>query len=435
MKKIISLITVTLLSLYVFASNTSLNGSLPDILLLPQDANFYVNSTEPLQSKVAQAQDIQNYFSQLYSVWNEQYSDFNLSTLNSWYDYFIKSPGVGENLSPISPSIFKKIKNSTESGSFGQLMLPAMVINTSNLRLAPTVIPSYGDATSTPFDHLQCTVIYYGTPIMIIGETKDKSWYFVESGMQADGWIPASDIAFVSKEQAAKLENWNKYMTFSRDDVPIYGQNNTVVAQGKIGMVMPLISENGKYNVLGYGKDNATGNLELLPLKINCTDGHNFPYIMSEANVAYFINQMLGKSYGWGGSFGFRDCSLTQKDLMSQFGIFLNRNSGNLLSCGQVISLTDLTNEQKLKVISLEGIPFRTLLIMNGHVMLYIGQYNEKAIMFHQYWGGQVLTSSGKINYKEKQAEITFVNLGVQDPATDRSTILTALNAMVVLGN
>ena len=33
------------------------------------------------------------------------------------------------------------------------------------------------------------------------------------------------------------------------------------------------------------------------------------------------------------------------------------------------------------------GKPFRTLVGMPGHVMLYIGQYNDRAVVYHDVWG------------------------------------------------
>lgn len=436
MKKIVTNIIFGLcISSLVYAVSPTSGGSIPDISTLSQNANAYVATTQPILDKNAQKSSEENYLMQYYSVWNEQFPQFTLSQLNQWYDYFIKNPGVGENLSPVNASFFQNLKDQTDNGSFGRLMIPAIVTSTTNMRLAPTNVPNYSDANATSFDTLQCTSIYYGTPLMIIGQTKDKSWYFVDSGMQAEGWIPSSDIAFVSKEQIKKLENTQNYMVFRRDDVPMYNATDMVVAQGRIGMIMPLTKSKNNFEIIGYGKDVGTGMAQLLPLKVNREDGHTFPYEMTQANVANFINLLLGKPYGWGGVFGYRDCSLTQKDLMTQFGIFLNRNSGNLLSCGQDISLANLTNAQKLNVIAIEGVPFRTLLIMNGHVMLYIGMINGNPIMFHEYWEAHVITGTSKVEYEEKQSEITFVNLGVVDAQTQTSTILTAINAMVILGN
>ena len=434
MRKFILVCLVLASSMLALGAQSGSATTLPDTNVLPQNANAYITTATPILDSQAQSESVQNFLMQLYSPWFEVYPRFNLATLNSWYDGFEKNPGVGQNLAPLTASYFQNFQDITNSSSFGKLLIPAMVIRNSNLRVAPTMAPRYSSSSSTSFDSLQCTSIYYGTPVVIIGETEDKSWYFVESGMQADGWIPASDIALVSKSQVSYLSKWKNYMTFSGDNLPIKNQKGVVISEGKIGMILPLVSQKSGYHVIAFGKDASTGYLELVKGNVSNQDGNKFPYIMTQGNVAFFMNQLISQPYGWGGNVGYRDCSLMQKDLMAEFGIFLNRNSGNLLNCGKVIKLSGLSNSEKLNVISLEGVPFRTLLIMKGHVMLYIGNYHASPVMFHQYWAAHVVTADGKLDYYEKQSEITYVNIGVQNPDIERSTILTAINAMVILG-
>lgn len=102
-----------------------------------------------------------------------------------------------------------------------------------------------------------------------------------------------------------------------------------------------------------------------------------------------------------------------------------------MTSCGQSISLQNMSNSDKLALIQSEAIPFRTLLIMSGHVMLYLGDSNSQAIMFQQFWGGSFINTGSSISFISKEAEITYVDMSIQG---EGSATLTALTNMVIIG-
>jgi hypothetical protein len=106
----------------------------------------------------------------------------------------------------------------------------------------------------------------------------------------------------------------------------------------------------------------------------------------TQRNVASVINQFLGQIYGWGGLYGYRDCSLTLHDLFLPFGIWLWVNSADQQK-GDVISLQGLSRQQKEKIIQEKGLPFFSLIGLKGHVMLYLGQWNGQSVVFQNMWG------------------------------------------------
>jgi hypothetical protein len=54
---------------------------------------------------------------------------------------------------------------------------------------------------------------------------------------------------------------------------------------------------------------------------------------------------------------------------------------------GTYIDLQSLDPGQKEKIIIEKGIPYLTLLWRKGHIMLYIGELNGRALIFHNVWG------------------------------------------------
>jgi hypothetical protein len=73
--------------------------------------------------------------------------------------------------------------------------------------------------------------------------------------------------------------------------------------------------------------------------------------------------------------------------LFTPFGLWLPRNSASQARVGKYIPLQHLGQSQKEKLIIQKGIPYLTLLWKKGHIMLYIGAHQGKAIIFHNLWG------------------------------------------------
>jgi hypothetical protein len=54
---------------------------------------------------------------------------------------------------------------------------------------------------------------------------------------------------------------------------------------------------------------------------------------------------------------------------------------------GKVISFKNMTDEEKIETIKKDAIPFETLLYKRGHIVLYVGTYDDKIVVFHNTWG------------------------------------------------
>jgi hypothetical protein len=76
------------------------------------------------------------------------------------------------------------------------------------------------------------------------------------------------------------------------------------------------------------------------------------------------------------------------RDFMGVFGIFLRRNSSQQAQDGEMIAIKHIpTIEQKKATIIAHAKPFRSLLFVRGHIVLYIGAYRNEPIILHTYWG------------------------------------------------
>ena len=125
------------------------------------------------------------------------------------------------------------------------------------------------------------------------------------------------------------------------------------------------------------------------------------------------------------------------RDFFAPFGIWLPRHSEDQVKeAGSYISLQGLDPEQKEKIILEKGVPYLSLLWRKGHVMLYIGQLNGRALIFHNLWGIKTKDVTGKEGRKIiGQAVITTLRPGAELSCIDPEggSLLKAITAMNIL--
>ncbi len=103
---------------------------------------------------------------------------------------------------------------------------------------------------------------------------------------------------------------------------------------------------------------------------------------------------------------------------------------------GSYINLQGLDPEQKEKIILEKGVPYLSLLWRKGHVMLYIGEQNGRALIFHNIWGIKTRDLAGNEGRKIiGKAVITTLRPGIElrciDP--EGGLLLKGIAAMNIL--
>lgn len=358
------------------------------------DKNLHVKNTnstfKPLEAKsISLNEYINDYLNLHYKPWN--YKSPMYSKIESFwgYDNFIKGKGyVQENLLPYDENWFDEIFAYSNLEEYGKTTKHAITIQNTNLRVLPTQKPlykiSYQNDDGYPFDLLQNSYIPLMSPINVLNYSKDKSWIFVETSF-ATGWIKAEHIALVSTKQAETIKNL-KHIVITKDNSSIY-KNNKLVTNVKIGVVLPIIYEGNKYFYL-YLLDK---NSKKTVAKIDKNSASTLPLEFNEENIQKIANKLEGESYGWGGINEKRDCSALTRDFMSVFGVWLPRNSGAQKNIGDFFDLSKFSNEDKNRLIANYATPYLSLVYLPGHIMLYVGNDNENALVLHNIWGLRTL--------------------------------------------
>lgn len=360
-----------------------------------------------------------------FAAWENEPVDKAVLAVNEAFTTDDKTAWYGENLMPIQKSkVFELISVAKESTK-NRVFKNGITVRNSDLRGLPTDKPLFKNPSLAgegyPFDYLQESRIYISTPIKILYASKAKDYYFVKSPV-GYGWIDARNIAFTTA-LFERIYKKSDLVTPIVDKKPIYDAKHTFVERLNVGTVLrggfyPAIGAGGKAVWKRYAR---TQNLSVMPMKI------------SDESVAMSVHNLLGEPYGWGGYLDNRDCSMFLRDIFVAFGVYLPRNSYQQASGYTDISKLD--NESKKEYILANAKPFRTLIYLKGHIMLYTGKTaGKEPLVTHDIWGiksfengkegrhmlGGIVTTTmeegkGEPWYDETKSSLLAKTLGIKD--------------------
>jgi len=229
----------------------------------------------------------------------------------------------------------------------------------------------------------------------VMHTTRDKSWLYVDSPA-APGWLPAGDVASVD---SAFIRKWEigRYAAVVKDETPVYSPTGIYLFHAPLGAVFPLVEEDSLFIRLRAALADAARKAVSCEAVVQRAHAVPKPLPLTLAAVAGLADELLHEPYGWGGLLMNRDCSALIRDLFVPFGIALPRYSADqILSGFGHVDLEALSSSEKEQAILRKGIPFLTMIGPPGHIMLYIGQENGRALVFHNFWGVRTKSFFGK---------------------------------------
>jgi len=413
-----------------------------DVTDLSQDHLAYLKDAS--KEKIILPKEIQDgmnntYNKNFFSVWHtSKPAHSSQEKLSLIFSNFSASPGYGENKRRHSPSWVKRLQQNASLENYPNAMQYAITTRHTNLRAMPTNSPHFykpgGDSSGWPFDNLQISSVPANTPVLVCHFSTDKSWALVETSF-AFGWIPVEDFARVDGNFIKTWES-GRYAVVIKDRIPVFDTDGYFILRTSIGQVFPLIKEstdNMEIFIAGANEqNNAIIKKGVVSRQVIVPKPLPFTYI----NAVNIANEFIDEPYGWGGLYGNRDCSAMTRDFFAPFGIWLPRHSEDQAKqLGQYIDLQDLDPEQKEKIILEQGVPYLSLLWRKGHIMLYIGNENGRALIFHNIWGLRTTDCDGKEGRKIiGKAVITTLHPGKELNYLDPEGLLIKhLSALAIL--
>ncbi|CAI6148373.1 MAG: hypothetical protein SPLUMA1_SPLUMAMAG1_01980 [uncultured Sulfurimonas sp.] len=355
-----------------------------DLKTIPQDVSFYIKNLAK-SSSFSQKQFEKQYF----RVWNLDKVSIALVDAKWAHTTYKVGNTYGENLQLHKESFFQKNLDNANYEFYTSVNKKALTLVNVNLRAFPTNKPVLYDSKKAgegfPFDYLQNSSIAANKPLILSHYSKDGKWAFVESSF-AFGWVKSRNIVVID-EKYTKLWQKAEQVFMIEEGMSIYSQTNEFLFKSRIGMMLPLVCEDEEtYTVLTLSKYKNKKPL-YIQSKIKKSVAHKGILEFNAQNINMILKEISKTNYGWGGIFGQRDCSSTLRDFYAPFGLWLPRNSSKQSKVGKVVNLEGVSPDGKRLVIKKEAIAFRTLVYKEGHIALYVGQYNNEAIIFQNIWG------------------------------------------------
>ena len=366
--------------LIFFSACTQKNIQIADLKDYPQLPSFYTkNLNLKLDNQELFADD---YLKKFFLPWNLEKLSYTKEEA-SWGNYYTKKQIYLENHNLANKEWFEKQTSNSNFENYNSILQKAITIKNSNLRVFPTKNKMFYNPFKAgegyPFDYNQNSSIKINTPLLISHYSKDRVWAFVQSHF-ALGWIRIDNITFVDTEFENTFKTDNYYIS-TKESFPIFNKKNNInekfIEIIKVATLFPKLDD--KYLI--------ASNNGLEKIDINKDEISNFPLDFNNNNLTLLANEFIGELYGWGGLNNHRDCSSFTQDFFAPFGIYLKRNSKGQTQEHKYIDLSSKNDFQKEEFIKKNAIPFLSLIYLKGHIMLYIGEKDNKALVMHNMWG------------------------------------------------
>lgn len=381
----------------------------PKLIKYKQDIDPFARDIKPLHV------EIKKFNSHYYMPWGIE--SLNMSKKSaSWANrvFFKNKKFYSENTLPWSLKEIKPIIKATNFEKFNTIDMYAIISKNSQIRNLPTNKPFFRNfkraGEGYPFDYLQNSRVHIGTPLFISHYSSDGSWAFVQNPFSC-GWVPANSIAILDKNETKEYIDTPKIVII-KDNTPLYTKHQKFYSHAQLGALLPLAREDEQFfysYIFINSFINTNQKIELIIPKIFAK---RFPLFFTQKNIKKAVNELLNQRYGWGGYLANRDCSAMTKDFFSLFGVWLPRNSAAQKRAGEYIDLNGKNSAQKESIISQNAIPFRTLVYLKGHIMLYIGESKNRAIVLQNLWGLRTQTDGKIQRYIIGKTIISDLHLG-----------------------
>jgi len=361
-------------------------GVVADMKRIPQDPAYYAKQIKPWP-KARQKRADEAFNRKYFKPWRLKKLDIPLKDFGWEVRFVTRNKIYTANRKRISEATYKRWIHNANYGAKDSKRYRAITTERTNVRALPTssafYLDPYRPGEGFPFNYNQNSALHMNVPLYVSHFSRDKKWAFVRASY-AFGWVKVSDIAFVDDKFIRKFKNGTYAMTI-KDDLRLYDEKGKEVSFVKLGTLFPIAKDGKRYLAAARS---ATGQALIKKVQVRIPGIiARKPLPFTPSNVAKVAKEFYNEPYGWGGGYGCRDCSATTRDFLGVFGIFLRRNSSKQAEDGQSVYIKGIPPRAKKKKIIREAEPFRSLLYVPGHIVLYLGEYKGEPVIMHTYWG------------------------------------------------
>lgn len=287
-----------------------------------------------------------------------------------------------------------------------------LVVERAAVRTFPTDLRVFRSPDDRDIDRFQENALFPGTPVVIAHESADGEWWFVVSPRYA-AWI---EKRFVGAGAADTVLAWSdrqphRIVTGATVETVFTPEEPRVSRlQLDMGLKLPVLGDrsagavvNGQHpfaaHVVELPVRDANGALELLPALLPRTaDTADDHLPLTRGNVIRQSFKFLGERYGWGHSYGARDCSGFVSEVYRSMGVTMPRNtSAQSVSPALTKRLFDGDDTADSRSAAIDTLDVGDLVYIPGHVMMVIGHLDDAPWVIHDTTGFSHLEADGRV--------------------------------------
>jgi hypothetical protein len=290
-----------------------------------------------------------------------------------------------------------------------------ITVKKSSLRSFPTDSGAYNSASNRTLDRFQETGCEPCEPVLILHESKDKKWFFVQI-YNYRGWLKSDSIGVADKETVFKYTNPKDFLMVTGRSIPIQRVENSseLPKEFKMGTKLYLSvpdSDNPSSYRVKLPVRKADGSLDFTYSDISRDADICVGYLpYTRYNLIAQAFKLQGTPYDWGDKYSGRDCSSFIMYIYKTFGINLPRNTDEQEASGNTIKFNPQDNI-KNRLQAIDKLKPGAALYMPGHVMMYLGKSNGQYYVIHAFLGYSVKEGSANKYYSTNQVSVTTLQL------------------------
>ncbi len=404
-----------------------------DLVNLPQSVEYYSSNIDINKYDNV---DLNNFINSYFKPWNIFKPKDTLSQIQWPFKSYKYGNSYGENFQLLDKNFFNSMYYNANYTNYLTLNKKAITLKYINIRSFPTNRPLLRDPSLAgegfPFDYLQNSSLQANKPIFVSHYSLDKEWVHIFSSF-AYGWVKADEIVFLTKKDTDKIQS-KQQITLIKEDIPIYSLSGTFLFKSKVGTILPLLEEHKDFFIVSIVSAYKKNEPLFVKAKVYKKNSVLSTLTFNTKNINKIINEVSKSNYGWGGMYEQRDCSSTIRDIFIPFGKWLPRNSFQQGKVDLVINLNGLSDEEKINTIKNKAVAFKTLFYKKGHVMLYVGTYNNEVVIFHNTWGIKTIKNGVAGRVVIGKSIFSSLKLGSHQKDYDKSSeLLKNLKSMNIL--
>jgi len=284
-----------------------------------------------------------------------------------------------------------------------------LTVSRADLRTFPTAQRVFSQPDQHHIDRFQESALFPGDAVAVLHESRDGAWWFVAS-QRYHAWVSKQHIALGTREDVLGYAQRTPARVITGSVVEtVYTPDAPAVSKLPLdmGVRLPLRTDwplerpvNGQLAHAAWivelptrGDDGALRfTPALLPLVADSAAG---PLPLTAANLIRQAFKFLGERYGWGHSFGARDCSGFVSEIYRSLGIELPRNTGSQ-AASPALESVPLPAGREARMAVLRSLRVGDLVYIPGHVMMVIGHDAGMTFVIHDTARASYTDASGK---------------------------------------